>query len=646
MAAYWPVRLNEFVNFDDGEYITSNPHLQQGLTWSGAAWAFRTSYASNWHPLTWLSHMLDVQLFGLQPAGHHLTNVFFHSANAVLLFLLLAFTTGATWRSAFVAGLFALHPLHVESVAWASERKDVLSAFFGLLCLLAYAAYVRAEDGIQQQASRIAARPTRIALPCSLYLLALALFAFALMSKPMLVTLPFVMLLLDFWPLGRVSIPPHQHTGTPLRRLVSEKLPFFLLSALSSVITCVAQHGAMSYYRDLPFSLRAATAVVSCARYLGKTLWPRHLAVFYAHPEHWLVVQTVGAALLLALLTALALWCAPRRRYALMGWLWFLGMLVPVLGLVQVGMQSMADRYTYLPLVGIFIIFAWAAADVVKATQLPRWAVAVAAVGFLATCLAATRSQVCVWRDTETLFTHAAAVTSDNWVAHSNLAVDDLMRYLQAEHSSLDKQLVQLDAPLPASAQASPDSRERLAETIHHCEAALQIRPRNVTARVTLAKALMEYGQLDEALVHLEIAVRLSPTNLVARQNYAEVLHRQGRAKQAIAQYQATLQLEPDWDSLLNNLAWLLATHPRADVRDGAQAVRLADRACLLTHNTNLWYLHTLAAACAESGDFPRAIAAAEQARALAAASGQTNLLAVAEQRLQLYREGRPYREP
>jgi cytochrome c-type biogenesis protein CcmH/NrfG len=305
----------------------------------------------------------------------------------------------------------------------------------------------------------------------------------------------------------------------------------------------------------------------------------------------------------------------------------------------------MADRYTYLPLVGIFIILAWATADGVAAAQLPRWPATVAGVGLLAACCAGTRSQVCVWRNTQTLFTHAAAATPDNWVAHSNLAVDALMLYLQTEHAALEKQLVQFDSPLPASAQASPASRERLAETIRHCEAALQIRPRNVTARVTLAKALMECGQLDDACAHLEIAVRLSPTNLVARQNFAEVLHRQGRAKDAVAQYQATLQLEPDWDSLLNNLAWLLATHPSPDIRDGTQAVRLAERACQLTAHTNLWFLHTLAAACAETGDFAHAVAAAEEARRLAAASGQSNLIAIAEQRLQLYRSHQAYRD-
>ena len=380
-------------------------------------------------------------------------------------------------------------------------------------------------------------------------------------------------------------------------------------------------------------------------RYLGKTFWPLHLAVFYPHPERSIGWQTVGAATLLAVLTGVALLCVRRRSYLAVGWFWFLGMLVPVLGLVQVGMQSMADRYTYLPLVGIFILLVWAAADALLAARLPSGLGAFAGVALLAACFAATRAQVRVWRNSETLFTHAATAIPGNWVAHTNLAVDGLMRYLQTEHGALENQLLQLDAPLPASAQASPASRERLAETVRHCEAVLHVWPRNVTARITLAKALMEYNQLDDACAHLEIAVRLSPTNTVARQNYAEVLHRQGRAKEAIAQYQATLRLEPDWDPLLNNLAWLLATHPAADVRDGAQAVRLAQRACQLTANTNLWYLHTLAAACAETGDFPRAVAAAEQARRLAAASGQSNLIATAEQRLQLYRSHRPYRD-
>jgi protein O-mannosyl-transferase len=666
-AVYWPVRLNEFVNYDDEQYITANPHLEHGLTWSGAAWAFRSGYASNWHPLTWLSHLLDIQLFGLEPAGHHLTNVLFHCANAALLFLLLAYMTGKAWRSVFVAALFALHPLHVESVAWVAERKDVLSTFFGLLAIWAYASYAKDQgrrknaergpgcntDGTRMEEGRrwgLDHGPQATAVAYSLqpavsYALALFLFALSLMSKPMLVTLPFLLLLLDYWPLNRFQLAIQSPKLKTLSPLLAEKAPFLLLSALSSIATLLVQQAAMSYYRHLAFPSRVANAVISCARYLGKTFWPQDLAVFYPHPVRWSALAVAGAVLLVTLISGLVLWGWRKRPYLVVGWFWFLGMLVPVLGLVQVGLQSMADRYTYLPLVGIFIILAWAVADGLAAARLPSWPGAVVGVAALAACIAGTRSQILVWRNTETLFTRVIALTPDNWVAHGNLAADGLRRYSRTERGALEKQLLQFDAPPPAATLGARESRERLTETIRHCEAVLQLQPGNITARVILAKALMECGQLDDACAHLELAVRLSPSNIAARQSYADVLHRQGRAKEAIAQYQATLRFKPDWDALLNNLAWLLATHPSADVRDGSQAVRLAERACRLTRHTNLWYLHTLAAAYAESGDYPHAVAAAEQARRLAASSAQSNLIAIAEHRLQLYRSGQPYRD-
>ena len=667
-ATYWPVCRNDFVLYDDPGYLTDNPSVQRGLTWEAMAWAFRTSHASNWHPVTWLSHALDCQLYGLRPWGHHLTSLLFHIANTLLLFVSLQLITGAQWRSAFVAALFALHPLHVESVAWVAERKDVLSTFFGLLSLWAYARYANAECGGQEPPSSKKERATRIKFHISrftlrasrFYLLSFLCFALSLMSKPMLVTLPLLLLLLDFWPLSRVSRSSLQSAPGSAARLVLEKLPFLLLSTLSSAVTLRVQQPAMASYRQIPFLSRAANAVVSCVRYLGKTFWPRDLAVFYPLPVRWPAGAIVGSFLLLTAITALVLWGGRKRPYLPVGWFWFIGLLVPVLGLVQVGARAKADRYTYLPLVGIFIMLAWGGAECLNAfPRLARPGLA-AAVLALILCAALTRCQLRFWRNTETLFTHAIAVTRDNWVAHYNLALLDLRRYQDTQHGPLEKQRGKLksEAPSPPGAAASgnngtgspstttlPVPRDYLEEIISHCQATLQSRPAFSDPHVTLAKALTEEGRLDEARAQLEIALRLDPKCAEAHQNLGEILQRQGRVRDAIPEYQSALKLKPDWDEVLNNLAWLLATHPSSDIRNGPEAVRLAERACVLTGHTNLWFLHTLAAAYAENGAFPQAVVTAEQARRLAVATGQSSLVSTAVTRLQLYQAGHPYWE-
>ncbi|HEV2394357.1 MAG TPA: hypothetical protein VG146_18565, partial [Verrucomicrobiae bacterium] len=413
VACYWPITRNGFVLFDDPRYIYQNPHVKAGLTWAGVAWAFTTGYASNWHPLTWISHMLDCQIFGISPGGHHFTNLLLHAINSVLLFLLLRQMTGAFWRSAFVAALFAWHPLHVESVAWAAERKDVLSTLFFLLTLWAYHKYCTPPVSIRAPASwtapvlwrfitppatdtpsTVAALPAKSGrgLPQSKtfgvasrwYLLALLLFSLGLMSKPMLVTLPCVLLLLDFWPLNRLRTaaqgnagvspagsggvsPPSQHRYFPdgLWPLVREKIPFFLLSFAASVVTFLVQRGggAVSSLVTVPFSLRVSNALLAYVRYISKTLVPVDLSVFYPLPEHWPILAVAGAGLLLLVWSILFFRWSGRYPYLLVGWLWFLGTLVPTIGLVQVGSQSMADRYIYIPSIGLFLMIAWGAYD-------------------------------------------------------------------------------------------------------------------------------------------------------------------------------------------------------------------------------------------------------------------------------------------
>ncbi len=658
LAVYWPVRQNGFIDYDDQQYVTQNEHLRQGVTWGATRWALSSGYAANWHPLTWLSHMLDYQLFGLNPAGHHLVNLAFHILNAVLLLLVLEAMTGALWRSTFVAALFALHPLHVESVAWVAERKDVLSAFFGLLCLWAYIAYARADA----QAGSVTAlahdqrvnrggknggstvkQPTRIPAlrPTGrfwLYALAVLCFALALMSKPMVVTWPFVLLLLDYWPLGRLRMDSKMEA----LKFLLEKIPFLVLAAASSVVTLLVQQKAMLYHSQLGFGERVSNALIAYCRYIGRTFWPRDLAVIYPHPGHWPVMLVVGAGIMLLLVSAPVLRDWRTRPYLVVGWLWFLGMLVPVLGLVQVGVQAIADRYTYLPLIGIFLMATWGAAERLHSAGLRlRVTAAVLAFFALVSCALASRAQVQVWRDTGTLFSHAVQAMPRNWVAHYKLAVLALDQYQTTRRSAMTDQALLAPSALPARGGS-----DLIQDVITHCQGALEAGGWLAEIRVTFAKALTEAGRLTEARAQLETAVRLAPKDPEARQDLAEVCYRTGQTEEAVREYKAALVLRPDWAPVLNNLAWLLATHPDAATRNGAEAVRLSQRACQLTGFTNCWFVNTLAAAYAEDGDFTNAVATAEKACRLAAGSGEAGLTRTAAERLDLYKGGRPLRAP
>jgi len=385
-ALYWPVRHHAFINYDDPLYVTHNPNVKAGLTWHGVVWAFRATEAHNWHPLTWLSHMLDCQLFGPNPGAHHLVNVAFHALNAVLLYLVLGRMTGAWWRSAAVAALFALHPLQVGSVAWIAERKNLLSTSFWLLTLWAYARYAEATTRASKR---------------NAYSLALVCFALGLMCKPMLVTVPFVLLLLDGWPLRRLQL------ATLGSRLV-EKLPFFALGAASSAATIwaatsEAQERSFSSLHRLPLGLRIENALISYLRYLGKMIWPVGLSVFYPYPTAWPLWLALLSALALALITLSALRWAARCPPLLVGWLWFMGTLVPVIGLVQVGVQSMADRFMYVPMIGLLIAIVWGVSELSLRWNVPKPVVSVVAAMVLVACATLTRLEVRRWKDTETL---------------------------------------------------------------------------------------------------------------------------------------------------------------------------------------------------------------------------------------------------
>lgn len=513
LTVFGRVLGNDFVSFDDDLYVTSNARVQAGVTVQGTIWALTALDNYNWHPVTWYSHMADVQMFGMRPWGHHLTSLLLHVGNAVLLFLVLTSMTGAVWPSAFVAALFAVHPAHVESVAWIAERKDLLSAFFGFLALLAYAGYVK--------------RPGPGA-----YLLLTLLFALGLMAKPMLVTLPFVLLLLDYWPLARLGegarapgngLLPKRIT---LQRLVLEKVPLLALAAVSCVLTYVAQEqgGALSSLERLPTATRLANALVAYAGYLRMAIWPWPLAFFYPHRGQTLgLVEIAGSALVLAALSALAVRHAKRHPYLLVGWLWFLGTLVPVIGLVQVGLQSMADRYTYIPLVGLFIATAWGIAAAARSWCWGPRVLGSAAGVALSIFMAVSWVQAGRWRDSETLYVHALDVTEDNWLAHNNLGV---VLY----------------------------ARGRIDEAVTHYHESIRLNPVNAQARINLGAALIGQGHMDEAIAEFREAARLKPDDPMPHFNLGVTLQQKGLRDEAIAEYRTALRIRPDMVSAHNNL--------------------------------------------------------------------------------------------
>jgi len=576
-AAYWQVRTHAFVFYDDQEYIVENRHVQAGLTGSSARWAFTATYASNWHPFTWLSHMADRQFFGDGPAGPHLVNLFLHVLNSVLLLLLLQRMTGGFWQSAFVAALFALHPLHVESVAWAAERKDVLSGLFFLLTLLAYVRY--------------AERPG-----AARYLASLGLFGVGLMAKPMLVTMPLVLLLLDYWPLKRFAVAALRtgaqvSSGQLLRRLLMEKMPFFLLSALSSFATLTAQRGAMASMEHLPLFSRFGNALISYAGYLKKMVWPMDLAVFYPLAPGDDLWKVAAAAALLVLVTAFAARLSANRGYLLVGWLWYLVMLVPVIGIVQVGLQSMADRYTYLPLIGVFIMAAWGLDDIVSRWPRVRAVAVTSAVIALVLLSGLTWSQAGTWKDTYSLFSRCAAVTKDNYLAldvlgnilvkqdrpgealvllqkaaelngydaeiqhNIGMALSRLGRNVEAE--SHIRHAVLLN---PNYARAYHDLGILIARRDDPLAAAkvfreaVRIEPDNPDFRYDLGVSLVDAGQLDEAIAEYAEVLKEEPDHTKAHSNMGVALARQGKMNEAIEHFSHAIELSPDDENAHRNL--------------------------------------------------------------------------------------------
>ncbi len=642
VVLYWPVTGYDFVGFDDDINYYQNPWVTSGLSWSTVKWALTNTFIADWHPVTWISLLLDSSIYGPFAGGPHLTNVVLHALDSLLLFLLLARLTSSPWPSLMVAGLFAWHPLHVESVAWITERRDVLSMLWWILAIWSYA---RGVDELKGQSPSGHSAKHKF-----FYALAVLFFALGLMSKPMVVTLPFVLLLLDYWPLHRWQAAAEGQESPARRRiwlrLLMEKLPFFVLAAADCVVTFMAQHagGAVKSLEEVPLYLRAANVPVAYVSYIGKTFWPDRLCAFYPLPAKPPLLAAIGAVLALAGISVLLVQLRRQYPWLAVGWFWFLGTLVPAIGLVQVGRHAMADRFMYMPSIGLFIMVAWSVNHwLISRPRARPLGAAVVAASLLA-CALATRQQMVYWRDSIALFTRILSLTKDCDMAHNGLGI----------------------------ALSSAGRRE---QAIYHFKETLRINPASVKARYNLGIELAGAGRLDEAMTQFSEALKLNPRNEQLHNNAGVVLAQQGKAEQALDQFKAAIQLNPlypkpwlnsarAWESLgnfgaaaanydkalrlepdstetLDRFARMLATCRDAQWRDPARAVALARRANQLTRSEVPDYLATLAASYAAAGQYSNAVATAELARQRAAAHGLETLAAKIDTALQFYKQGR-----
>ena len=555
---------HDFVNFDDDRYVYENPEVSRGLTIDGLKWLLTHSHASLWHPLTTLSHMTDCQIYGLKAGGHHFTNVVLHNIGAVLLFLVFRGMTGCIWRSAFIAAIFAIHPMRVESVAWVAERKDVLSGVFFMLTLGAYLHYTRAPS-------------------LSRYVTMSIFLVCGLMSKATFVTVPLVLLLLDYWPLQRAN------NFRAWQGLAIEKIPLFVLSAAASLATLFAQTVTMASLDQLPVLPRLKNAVVSLIAYIRQIFWPTDLAVFYPHPHDqlniWIVVT--AAALVIAI-TLVAIFVRQKHPYVFVGWFWYLLLLVPVLGIVQAGLQARADRFTYLPHIGITMLLTWTCADLTQQWRNRRVVLTSMAACAIAASIILAHQQTTYWRDSISLWERALAVTQDNQTAHQNLA------------------------------------------------AALWSKGKTTDARMHSRAA---------AITHARTTLKDYPFDVPTHNDLGVLLVQNRDVRAGIEQWETSLQIDPDDGNALNNLAWVLATYPADTIRDGKRAVELAEKAAVLPGGEAPIVLRTLAAAHAEAGDFSNAVNTAQHALDLATGQNNTSLLATLRHEIELYQARTPYRE-
>jgi len=636
---------HDFVNFDDHVYVYDNPLVKGGLTINGIVGAFTHPHARNWHPLTTISHMLDCQLYGLNAGGHHFTNLALHTIAVLLLFRVLRVATGALWPSAFVAAVFAIHPLHVESVAWVSERKDVLSAVLFMLTLAAYVRYARAPS------------PGR-------YSIVAMIFALGLMSKPMLVTIPFVLLLLDYWPLRRFD-KGTQVTGRGIaswlnqrpryQQLFLEKIPLLVLSGLSCLVTIWAEDQATGSLEQLPFTWRLNNALVTYIQYLRQTFWPARLAVFYPHPNNALSIWQVAlATTFLLAISAMAILLRKKRPYAFTGWFWYVGMLVPVIGIVQIGEQGHADRYTYLPHIGLLLLIVWTAADFATAWRFRRehrWLVATATIAILSYGAVV---QTSFWKNSEALWNHTLSVTSNNDFAHNNLG------FLYLRRGELDKAISHFGTALKIRSGniqmrynlgtalvhmnlANALARKgRAEEAIVHYEEAIKLRPDYGDAYYNFGSVLFQQGWIDDAIGQWQKALAIQPNDAAAHTSLGNAFLQKGWPDKAIAHYQKALEIDPGEANACNNMAWVLATSSDPSIRNGTRAVSLATQAIEISGGKDATCFRTLAASYGECGKFTDAMAAAEKGREIAISRGDSHLVRTLERDIALYRADTP----
>ena len=668
VAAVWVVfgqtLHHEFVNYDDRLYIAENPVVLGGLSAKGIVWAFNHNVNVNWTPLTVISHMLDCQFYGTQAGWHHLTSVLLHMASAIVLFLVLRKMTGTLWRSAFVAAVFAVHPLHVESVAWIAERRDVLSGLFFMLTLGAYAGYVRHPQSLGR------------------YLMVALMLALALMSKPMVVTLPLVLLLLDYWPLKRFTQPDGRLI---LWRLIAEKLPLLALSGIACVATLFAQEEAIA---SLPLSVRIGNALVSCVAYLEQMIYPVGLTVYYPHPGNNLALWKIIAAFVLLLVISIGAVAVRRKQpWFLIGWLWYLGMLVPAIGLIQSGMRARADRYTYLPQIGLYILLTWTVVELTASWRSRRWLLGGGAMIVLAVLITCARTQTTYWRDSESLWNHALACTLDNTIAHNNLGdafyregrMDEAIAQFQKtlainpnnaeanydlgnaffKQERINEAIAQFQKTLainPTDADVHYNYADihnnlgnaflrqgRMDEAIAQFQKALKINPQDADIHYNLGTAFRQQGGMNEAIVQFQKALAIKPEFAEAHYNLGNAFLQQGHVEEAIAHFQKALAIKPDYMEAQNNMAWVLATCPQASLRNGIKAVGLAERANQPAGGKNPMILATLAAAYAEAGRFPEAVETAQRALRLAETQSNTAVAGALQSQLKLYQAGIPF---
>lgn len=646
LLSYWKLPTHDFLDFDDNGYITQNIHVHEGITWKNIKWAFGVEDFAYWHPLTWLSHMLAFQLFGLNPAMHHLINLFLHVANTLLLFFLLYRMTRSLWSSFFVAAMFALHPLNVESVAWISERKNVLSTFFWMLSMLAYVYYAERPDFLR-------------------YLLIFLVFALGLMAKPMLVTLPFVFFMLDYWPLGRLKldqsgIDRHKESHKFINmgfqhslvfRLILEKIPFILISVVAIFLSSLSlkSQGVVISTASVSMKLRIANALVSYVSYIKKMIWPYDLAVYYPYPKDLPLWQVAGSGLLLLCISFLILRAARAKPYLAFGWLWYIGTLVPVSGLMQAGLwPATADRFAYVPLIGLFIIIAWGAPDFMDQWRPRKIVLVTLAATFISILTVTTWLQLKYWQNGVSLFTHCLNVTPNNILAYKELgnAWESKGDFVKA--IDYYAKAIQIN---PNYAEAHNNLGHILTleknykDAIYHFNEALRINSNFATAHNNLATALLYQGNEKDAIYHYNEALKSNPNYAGAYYNLAKIYSNNGNIQKAINLYKKALDCNPEMIQALYSLSWISATHENEKYRNGAKAIKLAEKLTKITQYRQPMALDALAAAYAETGKFDAAVLAAEKGLELAKQQGPKELALRLKKRLLLYKKGQPYRQ-